>query len=120
MKSTDRRKHPRFETEVPVIIYTKDFNLSATLIDISEGGMGGFCEKAIHHGTSVYLSLKFISDYAIKGNVKWSFQIYQNQKRYYRMGFEAKNIIRTNLNTIGFAEGSELVAKILSATAKQN
>ena len=120
MNGSERRQYPRYEVEIGATIYTKDEKIPATMTDINEGGLGMISEKVIMPGTKVYLSLKFIDEYAIKGIVKWSSQLYKDRNIFYRTGIEVENIVWTDLKAIGFVEGTELIAKILSETGKTN
>ena len=43
----DRRRYPRYETEIEARIISKDISCPATVIDISEGGAGILSEDPI-------------------------------------------------------------------------
>ncbi len=119
MNSANRRRYPRYESEIDVMILTNVEKISATIIDIGRSGFGVISEKVIKPGTQVLIVLKFFDEYAINGIVKWISQFGQNQKIFYRMGIEAENIIWTDLKAIGFPKWDDLVAKILSDIGKQ-
>ncbi len=119
MNSKDHRQYPRYETEIMATVFTKDDKISATMIDIGKGGFGVISEKKIDPGNKVYISLKFLNEYAIHGIIKWSKQTYQDQNIFYRMGIKADKIVWTDLRAIGFPEWDELVEKIVTGTEKQ-
>ncbi len=115
MNGKERRRFPRYETEVGVEIFTKDSKVLATLIDISEAGIGIISEEDIETGTEILISFKFIDDYSIQGTIKWSTHLYYDQNIYYRMGVETESIlVISDMKDVGFPERSEMVTKILS------
>ncbi len=119
MNDNERRRHPRYETEIGVTIYTKDEKMSGTVIDMGQHGFGLVSEEEIQPGSQVMIALNYLGEYAINGIIKWSSQIEQNKNIVYRMGIEVESIIWTDLKAIGFPEWDELAAKILSETEDQ-
>ncbi|MFC1819538.1 PilZ domain-containing protein [Thermodesulfobacteriota bacterium] len=115
MNCNERRRFPRYETEVGVTVFTEDSKISATLIDISKAGIGIISEEDIEMESEILISFKFIDDYSIQGTIKWSTQFYYDQNIYYQMGVEVESILVTqDMKDVGFPERSEIVAKILS------
>jgi len=112
MNSDERRQYLRHETEIGVTVSIKDEQISAMLIDIGQGGIGMISETDIKPGTEVYITIKFIEEYSIQGIIKWSSPFYQDQKVYYRIGVEAKDIIfLSELKAAGLPERSDPILK---------
>ena len=116
MNESERRRYPRYETEILVTIYIKDEKISGTIIDMGKHGFRLVSEKAIQPGSQVMIALNFTDDYAINGIIKWSSQIKRDQNVVYSIGIEVESIIWTDLKAMGFPEWDELAAKILSET----
>ena len=119
MNESERRRYPRYETEILVTIYIKDEKISGTIIDMGKHGFRLVSEKAIQPGSQVMIALNFTDDYAINGIIKWSSQIKRDQNVVYIIGIEVESIIWTDLKAMGFPEWDELAAKILSETKNQ-
>ena len=119
MNESERRRYPRYETEILVTIYIKDEKISGTIIDMGKHGFRLVSEKAIQPGSQVMIALNFTDDYAINGIIKWSSQIKRDQNVVYIIGIEVESIIWTYLKAMGFPEWDELAAKILSETKNQ-
>ena len=89
------------------------------MIDIGAGGVGVISKKAITPGAEVFISLKLEGNYAIKGKVVWSLNMYDNGKIYYRIGIEMDCIILEDIKAIGFSERTELLTQLLSEITSQ-
>jgi len=119
MNGKERRKFPRYETEVGVTVFINDSKISATLIDISEAGIGIISEEDIETGTEILIMFKFIDEYSIQGTIKWSTQLYYDENIYYRMGVETESIlVILDMKDAGFPERSDMVTKMLSEKYK--
>ena len=110
----DRRRYPRYETEIEARIISKDISCPATVIDISEGGVGILSGDPIEMGSRVFISLFPIIEESISGIAVWSNYLKKFQKYYYRIGFETQNLDLVKLKVMGFPKRSEFVTKILS------
>ncbi len=104
----NRRRDPRYETEFEARIYAEDFSFSATVIDISKGGVGILSENPIETGSS---------EEHIVGIPAWSHYIEKEGKCFYRIGLETQSLDLENLKAIGLPKRSELVSEILSQRA---
>ena len=82
----NRRRDPRYETEFEARIYSDYFNLSVTVVDISDRGIDIISKRPIETGSKVFISLLPISKDPIIGTPVWSFRVYSDQKYYYRTG----------------------------------
>ena len=114
----NRRRYPRYETEFEARIYAQDCSFPATVIDISEGGVGILSEVPIETGERLFLSLFLISEEPIIGIPVWSHYIERKEKYYYRIGFETPRLDLEKILAIGLPKRSELVNEILSQTKK--
>lgn len=112
MSIGERRQDARYETETGIMITAGNLEISATLIDISDAGIGVTAEKAIDPGTVVYVALRYIDDYSIQGIVKWSYLHSADDKNLYRMGISAECIILNDDMAVCFPESAELMRKI--------
>lgn len=56
MNHLDRRRYPRYETEVEAAIIANNQEILATMIDIGVGGIGVISEKAITPGAEVFIT----------------------------------------------------------------
>ena len=119
MDIANRRQNPRFETQAGVMLFTKESKIEAQIVDVSEGGIGMVSEKTICLGTKIYTSLKFVDEYALKGTIIWALNFSGKQTNDYRLGLEIESIIVSDMMTIGFAPGYELVAKLLCDKKRQ-
>ena len=116
MDTTERRRHPRFETEMRVTIHTTTESIPAIMIDIAKYSIGLISGKEIQPGTRVDISLKYIDDYAVQGTVKWLEEIQEVPNYLYRMGIEADNILfLKEIADLGLPERSEYVKWMISA-----
>jgi hypothetical protein len=118
MTSSERRQYPRYVTEAGVTIAVEGLKINATMIDISEGGIGIVAEKVIYPGTEVYVAFDTVDDYAIQGVVRWSCMQHVNNKMSYRIGIEAESIILKEEKAIGFPASRELMAVIMTEAIK--
>ena len=114
----NQRRYPRYETEFEARIYSADTSFSATVIDISQGGVGILTESPIETETRVFISLYLLTEDPIIGIPVWSHYIKKEAKHYYRIGFETQSLDLEKMAAIGFPKRSELVNKILSQTKK--
>ena len=96
MNQPNRRRYPRYETEFEARIYSADLNLSVSVIDISEGGIGIISEKPMELGSKVSISLFPISENPIIGIPVWSVEIEKDQEYYYRIGIETESLAWRN------------------------
>ena len=119
MNISERRRYPRYETQAGVTVSVKNEKIYAIMIDIGDGGIGVISESKIEPGTEGSISLKYTDDYTIEGIVKWSSQLQDGQKNYYRIGIEAYHIlVLTDMIAAGFPERSEHVKKLISWSKK--
>ena len=114
----NQRRFPRYDTEFEARIFSEDTSFSATVIDISQGGIGILSESPIETDTRVFISLYLISEDPIMGIPVWSHYIQKEAKYYYRIGFETPRLDIENIAAIGFPKRSEYVNEILSQTKK--
>jgi hypothetical protein len=114
----NRRQYPRYETEFEARISSADFSFSATVIDISEGGVGILSEDPIETESRVFISFYLISEDPIIGIPVWSHYIEKEGKYYYRIAFETQSLDLEKMKDIGFPKGSEAVREILFQTEK--
>ena len=71
----NRRRYPRYEIEFEARLYAEDINLTVSVIDISEGGIGIISEKPIEIGVKVFISLFPLSEDPLIGTPVWSTDI---------------------------------------------
>ncbi|MEW6671629.1 MAG: PilZ domain-containing protein [Thermodesulfobacteriota bacterium] len=115
MENDEHRRYPRHETEMRVTIHKNGEEIPATLIDISEGGIGLISEQEFSAGTKVDITINYIDDYAVHGTVRWSCQIQDGSQIYYRFGVQADSVlIMEDIMEGGFPERSGFVKKLLS------
>ncbi|MEW6672773.1 MAG: PilZ domain-containing protein [Thermodesulfobacteriota bacterium] len=88
MDHKDRRRYPRYETELEATITASNQKISATMIDMGAGGIGVISEKAISPGTEVLISFHLEGCHTLEGNVVWTLSIYDEGKVHYRMGID--------------------------------
>ena len=93
MVDTERRKHRRRKTEVGATVHKKGEDISVSIIDIGQGGIGLISERGIFPGTEVDVTVDFIDDYAIHGTVEWELLTNREGKFQYRIGIEADSIL---------------------------
>lgn len=114
MNGSERRLYQRHETEIAVTIHKDNEVIPATMIDISEGGIGIISNRGFFPGTKVNISLKYIDGYTIHGSVKWGTLVSQNGNSHYRIGIEADHIlIESEDDTIESPDRSEFVKRLL-------
>ena len=119
MTFTERRQFPRHDIEFAVTIHKDKEKTPATMIDISESGVGIISGRGFFPGTKVKISLNYINDYSIHGTVKWATLVNQNDSSHYRIGIEADLIlIELGTDTIETADRSEFVKRLLSYMGK--
>ena len=119
MTRTERRQFPRHDIEFAVTIHKDKEKIPATMIDISEGGIGIISGRRFYPDTKVNISLNYINDYAIHGTVKWATLVTQNDNPHYQIGIEVDLIlIELGTDTIETADRSEFVNRLISDTFK--
>jgi hypothetical protein len=114
----NRRRYPRYEIEVEARIYSADLNLSATVVDISDGGIGIISKEPIKTESAVFISLFPISKDPIMGTPVWSFFVEKDQNYYYRISIETENLALDRMEAYGFPERSKLISDIISEIKK--
>ena len=115
MVDTERRKHRRRKTEVGATVHKKGEDISVSIIDIGQGGLGLISERGIFPGTEVDVTVDFIDDYAIHGTVKWAQIITRDGKTQYRVGIAAARILTTeDILEAGFPERPNFVKRLFS------
>ena len=92
MNLPNNRQYPRYETELEARIYTADLNLTVSVIDISDGGIGIISEKPMEIGRRVSISLFPLSEYPFIGIPVRSIKIEKGKEFYYKIGIETENI----------------------------
>jgi len=110
----NRRRYPRYGTELEARLYTADLNLSVRLVDLSEKGIGIISEKPMDIGSKVSLSLFPIIENPIIGIAVWSVEIEKDQEYYYRIGIETESLALKKLKVFGFPINSEFESEIIS------
>ena len=108
----NRRRYPRYELELEARIYTADLNLSVTVVDISEGGIGIISESPIETVAKLTISLYPLIEDPIVGNLVWSSYSKQDQKYYYRMGIETEYLPLEKIKVLGFPINSKFRSEI--------
>ena len=88
----NRRKYPRFESELEARIYTADLDLSVKVIDISESGICVISENPIGLEAEVNISIFPLSEDPVKGTPVWSSHIEEDQKKYYKIGVKTEDL----------------------------
>ena len=115
MIDSDRRRHPRHETEMRAVLYVKNESISAIMIDIGKCCIGLISEKEISPGTDIRILIKHAEEFAIRGTVMWMEKIREVPSALYRMGIETKGVIvLEEIADTGFPERSEYVKSLLS------
>ena len=92
MNQPNLRQYPRYETDLEARIYTADLNLTVSVIDISEGGIGIISEKPMEIGSKVSISLFPISEDPLIGIPVRSVKIEKGQEYFYKIGLETRNV----------------------------
>jgi hypothetical protein len=108
----NRRRYPRYGIEIEARIYTAALNLSVTVVDISEGGIGIISEKPVETGNKISISLFPLIEDPIVGTSVWSSYIEQDQKYYYRIGIETEYLPLGKLKVFGFPINSRFRLEI--------
>jgi len=108
----NRRRYPRYETNIEARIYTADLNLSVMVIDISEGGIGIISEKPIQIGTKLTISFYPIIENPIEGTSVWSSYIERQQKYYHRIGIKTEHLALEKMKVLGFPINSMFRSEI--------
>jgi len=93
MTGNEKRRYLRHDTEIAVTIHKGNEAIPATMINLSEGGIGIISNRGLFPGTKVNVSLKYIDDYAIHGTVKWATLVSKNGNSHYRIGIEVETIL---------------------------
>jgi CheY-like chemotaxis protein len=114
----NQRRYPRYETEFEARIYAAGFSFSATVIDISERGVGILSEDPIETETRVFISLYLITEDPIFGIPVWTDYIEKEGKNYYRIGFETQCLDLEKIKAVGLPKRSNAVREILFQTEK--
>jgi len=108
----NRRRYSRYEFVIIARIYTEDFNLSVTVVDISEGEIGIISEKPIEVGSKISILLFPLFENPIAGTPVWSSYIEQDQKYYYRIGIETEYLALEKIKVFGFPINSTFMSEI--------
>ncbi len=115
MIDSDRRRHPRHETEMRAVLYVKNESISAIMIDIGKCCIGLISEKEISPGANVRILIKHTEEFTIRGTVMWIEKTREVPKALYRMGIETGGVIVLDeVAGAGFPERSEYVKSLLS------
>ena len=116
----NRRRYQRlsFECKIIAIIYAEHLNFSATVIDISEGGIGIISEKPIEVGKKISISLFPLFEDLIPGRAVYSSYIEHDQKYYYRIGIETEYLALERMRIYGPLKTSEFNTEIISQNNK--
>jgi c-di-GMP-binding flagellar brake protein YcgR len=115
MNSSERRRYPRHETEIEVTVHKNGEEIPATLIDISQGGIGLISGRGFFPGTEVDITFDSGDDYAIHGTVRRAQLLSKEGSHQYRVGVEADQIlIMGDIMDAGFPERSDFIKKLLS------
>jgi CheY-like chemotaxis protein len=97
------------------VLYVKDEDISAIMIDISKCGVALISEKEISPGTEVRILIKHAEEFNIRGTVMWMEKIRETPSALYRMGIETEGVIvLEDIADTGFPERSEYVKSLLS------
>ncbi|MEW6671618.1 MAG: bacteriohemerythrin [Thermodesulfobacteriota bacterium] len=96
MTTEERRRYPRQETDIAVTAYKGDERVVATLIDISKSGFALLSEKGVSPGARLDIMIDNLDDYAVRGTVRWVYQVQHAGKMYHRIGIEAERILNTD------------------------
>ena len=115
MNGAERRRYPRYETEMRAVLYFKDENISAIMIDISKCGMALISEKEIRPGTEVRIIVRHAEEFTIQGIVRWVNKIRSYPNVLYRMGIETEGVIvLEDIAETGFPERSEYLKTLIA------
>jgi len=115
MGGSERRRSPRYETEMRAVCYVKNNRISAIMIDIGECCMGLISEEEISPGTEIRIVINHAETHNIQGRVVWADKIRETPKPLYRMGIETPKIIFLGeIAETGFPERSEHLNSLLS------
>jgi two-component system chemotaxis response regulator CheY len=115
MNGSERRRHPRYDTEMRAVLYVKNESISAIMIDIGKSCIGLISEKEISPGTDIQILIKHVEEFTIRGTVIWMEKIREVPKALYRMGIETDSVIFLGeIADAGFPERSEYVKSLLS------
>jgi CheY-like chemotaxis protein len=115
MNGNERRRNPRYETEMRAVLYAKNDRIAAIMIDIGECCMGLISEQEISPGTEVRIVIKHVDEYTIHGKVVWSSLIRETPKKLFRMGIETSSIIVLGeIAETGFPERSDYLNSLLA------
>ncbi|MEW6672564.1 MAG: PilZ domain-containing protein [Thermodesulfobacteriota bacterium] len=119
MTGNERRRFPRYDTEIAVMIHKDNEEIPATMIDISEGGIGIISDRGFFPGAGINITLKYIDDYSIHGTVKWANLVSEDGGTQYRIGIEADSIlIESDGDTFELPARSEFIKRLLSDPGK--
>ena len=114
MSGSERRRHPRYDTEMRAVLYVKNDRISAVMIDIGECCMGLISEEKLSPGTEIRIEIKHAETHTIRGRVVWAAKIRETPTPLYRMGIETSNIIFLGeIAETGFPERSEHLDSLL-------
>ncbi|MCJ7541479.1 MAG: PilZ domain-containing protein [Desulfobacterales bacterium] len=112
----NRRQYLRYKIEIEARIYTADLNLSVTVVNISEDGIGIISEKPVEIGNKISISLFPIIEDPIVVTPVWSFYFEKDQKYYHRIGIETEHLALEKMKAFGFP----IISKFVSETISQN
>ena len=98
----ERRRFPRYEVGLEARIYSADINLSVTVLDISERGIGIISDEPIETGIQVFISIFPINEDPLKGIPVWLRYIEKEKKYHYRIGLETEQISLDKIKALGY------------------
>ena len=93
MEDGERRKYARRKTKIAATVYEKGKKISATIIDISPGGIGLLSQERIIPDSKIKIALSHTNSYAIGGTVKWALLLNTGGKFQYRTGIKAEKVL---------------------------
>ena len=114
----NRRRYPRYETNIEARIYTADLNLSVTVVDISEEGIGIISESPIETVAKLIISLYPLIEDPIVGTPVWSSYIEREQKYYHRIGIATEHLALEKINILGFPINSKFKSEMVLQSNK--
>ena len=115
MNDDERRRYPRYETEMRAMLFVKDDEISTIIFDMGKGGMALISEKEISPGTEVRIMIRHAEEFTVRGIVRWVQQIRKTPSALYRMGIETEGVIvLEGIEDAGFPERSEYIKSLLS------
>lgn len=117
MNGVECRQYIRRPTDMGVSIFNKEETIPATVVDLSEGGIGLHCQRAFFPGTEIYLKLDDIDDLGIYGTVKWAFLQNMENEIGYRIGIHVERIVmQPDEGATEIMDPSEFMKKVIPET----